>query len=139
MNGDMFPVDDVILSLINATGGVNGKLPTEVTTYDLDIVRRTIHNERPYYYYCLIPKNFDNFFLELPGFIAINHYPPAVRLSDNELGTVANCRIVVTDRDLIAEDKTLGSEDIYEFIFYACLSSPPKEVCEAVLRLRVTK
>lgn len=102
-------------SFINATGGVNGDVPTEITRSDVDTVVRTLLNNNAYTimdniegedkfgtapvrdaYFALcstqLTGNLDN----VTGFIHKNQYPAPMNALQSEWGSIGNLRFLVS-------------------------------------------
>ena len=102
-------------SFINATGGVNGDVPTEITRSDVDTVVRALLNNNAYTimdniegedkfgtapvrdaYFALcstqLTGNLDN----VTGFIHKNQYPAPMNALQSEWGAIGNLRFLVS-------------------------------------------
>lgn len=132
-------------SFINATGGVNGDNPTEISRSDVDEVVRTLLSNDAYSimdniegqdkfgtapvrqaYFALchtdLTGNLDN----VAGFIHKNQYPSPMNTLDSEWGSIGNVRYLVSSIGSRVPNASANGNTIYNIFnvgmeAYACI------------------
>lgn len=132
-------------SFINATGGVNGDNPTEITRSDVDTVVRSLLNNNAYTimdniegenkfgtapvrdaYFALcstqLTGNLDN----VGGFIQKNQYPAPMNALRSEWGAIGNLRFLISSIGSVSPNASSLGADVYNIFCvgmeaYACI------------------
>jgi len=132
-------------SFINATGGVNGDIPTEITRSDVDGIVRALLNNNAYTimdniegedkfgtapvrdaYFGLcstqLTGNLDN----VAGFIHKNQYPAPMNALRSEWGAIGNLRFLVSSIGSVTPVGSSLGNDVYNIFCvgmeaYACI------------------
>src|SRR5438105_1039143 len=132
-------------SFINATGGVNGDVPTEITRSDVDVVVRSLLNNNAYTimdniegedkfgtapvrdaYFALcstqLTGNLDN----VAGFIHKNQYPAPMNALRSEWGAIGNLRFLVSSIGSVSPNASSLGADVFNIFCvameaYACI------------------
>lgn len=132
-------------SFINATGGVNGDVPTEITRSDVDTVVRALLNNNAYTimdniegedkfgtapvrdaYFALcstqLTGNLDN----VAGFIQKNQYPAPMNALRSEWGAIGNLRFLISSIGSVSANASSLGADVFNIFCvgmeaYACI------------------
>jgi len=132
-------------SYINAVGGVNGDVPTEITRSDVDTVVRTLLNNNAYtimdniegqdkfgtapvrnafFAMCStqLTGNLDN----VAGFIQVNQYPSPMNALESEWGAIGNLRFLISSIGSQIANASQSANTVYNIFCvgmeaYACI------------------
>lgn len=132
-------------SFINATGGVNGDNPTEITRSDVDEVVRTLLNNNAYTimdniegedkfgtapvrdaYFALCSTNLTGDLDRVAGFIQKNQYPAPMNALRSEWGAIGNLRFLVSSIGSVTANASNLGANVYNIFCvgmeaYACI------------------
>lgn len=132
-------------SFINATGGVNGDNPTEITRSDVDNVVRTLLNNDAYTimdniegedkfgtapvrdaYFALTSTNLTGNLDAVAGFIQKNQYPSPMNALRSEWGSIGNLRFLVSSIGSFTANASALGANVYNIFCvgmeaYACI------------------
>lgn len=128
-------------AFVNATGGVNGDMPTEITTPDIDKVTTMLINNNAHMFLsgiegdlkfgtspvrmafialansAIIPDLQDP--LTMPKFIAKSAYPDQSRTIESEWGAVNNCRFLVSSIGSVTPNSSMNGANVYNIFVVA--------------------
>lgn len=119
-------------AFINATGGVNGDNPTEITRSDVDTVVRTLLNNNAYTimdniegedkfgtapvrdaYFALCSTNLTGNLDNVAGFIQKNQYPAPMNALRSEWGAIGNLRFLVSSIGSVTPNASNLGANVY--------------------------
>jgi len=132
-------------SFINATGGVNGDNPTEITRSDVDTVVRALLNNNAYTimdniegedkfgtapvrdaYFALCSTQLTGNLDAVAGFIQKNQYPAPMNALRSEWGAIGNLRFLISSIGSVSPNASSLGADVYNIFCvgmeaYACI------------------
>ncbi len=130
---------------INATDGVNGDMPTEISRTDVDIVVRALLNNNAYTimdniegedkfgtapvrdaYFALCSTQLTGDLDAVGGFIQKNQYPAPMNALRSEWGAIGNLRFLISSIGSVTPNASLLGNDVYNIFCvgmeaYACI------------------
>ncbi len=132
-------------SFINATGGVNGDNPTEITRSDVDTIVRALINNNAYTimdniegedkfgtapvrdaYFALCSSQLTGNLDAVAGFIQKNQYPAPMNALRSEWGAIGNLRFLISSIGSVSPNASSLGANIYNIFCvgmeaYACI------------------
>jgi len=132
-------------AFINATGGVNGDNPTNLSRPDVDRVVRTLLNNNAYTvldniegedkfgtapvrdaYFALCSTQLTGNLELVPGFIAKSQYPSPMNALRSEWGAIGNLRFLISSIGSVTPNASILGANVYNIFCvgmeaYACI------------------